>query len=407
MGIESNDIKFIKEFDYNDVVILEKLGKGGFGKVMKAYHKRKCEFVAIKYINGNFGKSSLAKEFIFMEHYLLKTIQGLKTPSHTKTSAFLNYYGIFREPSESSFPTYLLLMQNGVCNLSHLLKSHRKYSISEVIYILKTLVSGFALLQSNGICHRDIKPSNILLTVENETPVYKIADFGNSCLLPQDVSETSMKTLKAYTELYAAPEVKNKRNSHKSYNPFKADVYSLGVTFIEILGKYWKETGNGLPIILESMIAKNPKKRPDFVELEEVIEGTFGEAEITRPCLETEIQKYERTLSKKNKEKKIRNLSSAVKFYRRNYVLYLSYRDNVTQNKLAKKCLDECKKTLKKIKTKYKGEKEFYLDEEEILILIEFSNYYREVGDLENASKYLKKCKKLLDNYENGQENES
>lgn len=47
------------------------------------------------------------------------------------------------------------------------------------------------------------------------------------------------------------------------------------------------------------------------------------------------------------------------------------------------------------------------MDEEEILILIEFSNYYREVGDLEKASKYLKKCKKLVDKCENGQENES
>lgn len=87
---------------------------------------------------------------------------------------------------------------------------------------LVQILHGFKTLVKNKIMHRDFKLANILL----HDGQVKIADFGFAKLLTE---EEFTKTILG-SPLNMAPEVIN----GKEYNN-KADIYSIGVCFYELL----------------------------------------------------------------------------------------------------------------------------------------------------------------------------
>ena len=84
------------------------------------------------------------------------------------------------------------------------------------------------------IAHRDIKIDNIILSKDG---IYLLADFGCSIILE---NENEKVFGHAGTLSYLAPEVfqnyKNKDNSKTDYDPFAADIYSLAIVILQLMG---------------------------------------------------------------------------------------------------------------------------------------------------------------------------
>ena len=88
-----------------------------------------------------------------------------------------------------------------------------------------------------SICHWDIKPQNIFIDSNFDV---KLGDFGISKYIKTSIEgeeneenlTKSTSTGFAGTLQYMAPEIAKKRTWHEkfSYDPFKADMWSLGVT---------------------------------------------------------------------------------------------------------------------------------------------------------------------------------
>jgi serine/threonine protein kinase len=107
------------------------------------------------------------------------------------------------------------------------------WSERELLEILEQLVSALAYAQSMGISHRDIKPQNILISPQN---VFKLGDFGSSKMNVGSTTQTIQGT-----PLYLSPELRRSLTAvltgsqHvQSYDPFKSDVYSLGMTLLQM-----------------------------------------------------------------------------------------------------------------------------------------------------------------------------
>ncbi len=209
--------------------ILECLGRGGMGVVYKARQKSLNRLVALKLL-----APERVRDAKFAERFT-REAQALAALNHP------NIVTIHDFGQAGGF--YFLLMEfvDGV-NLRQLLRS-RKFTPEEALAIVPPLCDALQFAHDRGIVHRDIKPENLLL---DKTGRVKVADFGiakmlggeSGVLSPSEVGEragakgdelTQNTTLG--TPGYSAPEQKTDPQRVDS----RADIYSLGVVFYEML----------------------------------------------------------------------------------------------------------------------------------------------------------------------------
>jgi tetratricopeptide (TPR) repeat protein len=106
----------------------------------------------------------------------------------------------------------------------------RKLSPREALQIIPQICEALQYAHDEGIVHRDIKPENVLLDKKGRV---KIADFGLAKILgrePQDFHLTGAGQVMG-TPHYMAPE----QVEHPQEVDHRADIYSLGVVFYEML----------------------------------------------------------------------------------------------------------------------------------------------------------------------------
>lgn len=185
----------------------------------------------------------------------------------------------------------------------HIKKLQGRYLTNEEILVIFTdLVNGVAELHKNHIIHRDLKPSNCLMAHPylskfelaevdlDRIPTALIGDFGESQL------EGELRTASGYTGTieYTAPELFMRKNQFSK----KTDVYSLGMilyflcfsgipfqqtTNLDLLKEEIKNfhiddqsrSGDILPDLVDLiklLTSKDPKKRPDTLDILKMLE---------------------------------------------------------------------------------------------------------------------------------------
>ena len=172
---------------------------------------------------------------------------------------------------------FLEFCPNG--SLADYLRSNGPLDGVQLLRLMKTMLSVVDFMHSKGVAHRDIKPANLLL---GEAGQLKVADFGISRIVADD----QLITGRAGTTAYMAPELWGTR----PYDPFKADIWALGVTLFFAGTKLspWKpqrmdqlpglickgvpdEAAARLPEnvrgIIMRMLTTDPNKRPTAKEL--------------------------------------------------------------------------------------------------------------------------------------------
>lgn len=148
------------------------------------------------------------------------------------------------------------------CNVISLHKYIKKQKIDlqdflqiaiETTYILE-------LLYEKRIIHKDIKPANLL--INPKTKSIKIIDFSISSSLLKEPQKVQSTQILEGTLAYISPEQTGKMNRGIDY---RADFYSLGVTFYELLtGQLPFDSDNPVELIY-CHLAKKPPSLQDFL----------------------------------------------------------------------------------------------------------------------------------------------
>ncbi|HEY1049669.1 MAG TPA: protein kinase, partial [Prosthecobacter sp.] len=202
---------------FPDLEILDLIGHGGMSAVFRARQPKLDRFVALKVL-----PKSLAATPGFPERF---TREGrvLARLSHPHIVAVHDF-------GESGGFCYLIMEHVDGVNLRQAMRAGR-FTPEQALNIVPALCDALQFAHSQGVLHRDIKPENILLDSKGRV---KIADFGIAKILGEDGGDAMLLTqsgAKLGTAPYMAPEQIEK----PSTVDHRADIYSLGVVFYEML----------------------------------------------------------------------------------------------------------------------------------------------------------------------------
>ena len=196
--------------------IVSLLGRGGMGTVYKARQESLDRFVAVKVLPS---KLSTDPEFLKRFNREAKALARLSHP---------NIVGVYDMGQSGDHFYFAMEFVEGVV-LRDLI-ANRKLPSTEALKIVPQLCDALEYAHSEGIVHRDIKPENLLIDKKGRV---KIADFGLARIVKGDSQIDHLtKTREVMgTFEYMAPEqrVKTKDVDHR------ADIYSMGVVFYEML----------------------------------------------------------------------------------------------------------------------------------------------------------------------------
>ncbi|HEV2454158.1 MAG TPA: serine/threonine-protein kinase, partial [Verrucomicrobiae bacterium] len=202
--------------------ILECLGRGGMGVVYKARQKTLNRFVALKLLAPERVQDAKFAERFARE---AQALAALNHPNIVTIHDFGQAGGFY----------YLLMEFVDGLNLRQLLRA-RKFTPEEALAIVPPLCDALQFAHDRGIVHRDIKPENLLL---DKTGRVKVADFGIAKMLGtangggdgRTFTRENVTQSTVGTPGYSAPEQKTDPQHVDS----RADIYSLGVVFYEML----------------------------------------------------------------------------------------------------------------------------------------------------------------------------
>ena len=142
----------------------------------------------------------------------------MKTLNHPN---IIKYYSCWLEQNNKIVIMITEFFTGG--NLKHHLKISKPHRLRVIKKWIKEILNGLMYLHSNDIIHRDIKCDNFFIDKINGT--VKIGDLGES----QFLKGYNFLTNFVGTEGFIAPEV------HEGKYNTKADIYSLGMSIIEML----------------------------------------------------------------------------------------------------------------------------------------------------------------------------
>jgi uncharacterized protein (TIGR03067 family) len=254
--------------------ILQVIGQGGFGTVLKAFDEKLHRMVAVKALSPAYAASGSARR---------RFIREARAAAAVKNEHIVAIYDV----QQDAQPPYLVMELIDGISLQDKLDKHGPLGVKEILRIGMQAAEGLAAAHKQGLVHRDIKPANILL--ENGVERVKITDFGLARAV-DDASMTQSGTV-AGTPMYMSPEqAAGEQIDHRSdlfslgtvlysmctgHPPFRATgTHAVLMRVIEDTPRPIRDINNEIPEWLEAIVAKlHAKKRDErFQTAKEVAE---------------------------------------------------------------------------------------------------------------------------------------
>lgn len=251
------------------LMLLKMIGKGGRGRVYRAWQPSLRRLVAVKI---------LSPELADNREYVRRFLREARVASRVTQENIVRAYDINRKGPH----VYMVMEYVAGTNLGSVLRSVARLRLADAFEIARLTATALAYIARVGLVHRDIKPDNIMIDQRGRV---KLCDLGLA--RPSGDSNLTSPMVAQGTPAYMAPE-----NLHTPEAEISGDVYSLGVTLYRmLLGKLpfdhsdpsevmrmhveeavpGLDESSGLPGALTDLIAammdKDPTKRPPIERL--------------------------------------------------------------------------------------------------------------------------------------------
>nr|WP_318781210.1 AAA family ATPase [Amazonocrinis nigriterrae] len=219
--------------------ILEEIHTSRRTVVYRAIREKDQKPVVIKLLQNEYPTfNELAH---FRNQYTIT--KNLHLPGIIKTYSLENYHN-----------GYALVMEdfNGI-SLAEAIATQGNFSIGEFLAIAMQIAATLEGLYRHHVIHKDIKPANIL--INPTTKQVRLIDFSIASCLSRETQAIASANVLEGTLAYLSPEQTGRMNRLIDY---RTDLYSLGVTFYELLTGQLPFTSNDPMELVHCHIAKHP-----------------------------------------------------------------------------------------------------------------------------------------------------
>jgi serine/threonine protein kinase/tetratricopeptide (TPR) repeat protein len=196
---------------WGDLILLEEVGQGSFGRVYRAHDPQLDRPVAVKLLRSMFWADEQLKSRLLREG---RTLASVRHP---------NVVTVFGAGEHEGRLGLWMEFIRGL-TLEQMLSSHGPFSAAEAGIVGYELCGALAAVHRAGLVHRDIKAQNVM---REEGGRLILMDFGAG----QKRSETGSVTRRVIgTPVYLAPEMLSGAEA-----TITGDIYSLGVLLYHLV----------------------------------------------------------------------------------------------------------------------------------------------------------------------------
>jgi formylglycine-generating enzyme required for sulfatase activity len=196
--------------------VVEALGKGGFGVVLRAFDATLQRVVAVKVLAGHIAATSPGRK---------RFLREARSSAQVRHENVVQVYAVEEQPLP-----YLVMEFIPGETLQQRCDRIGPLEVPEVLRIGRQIAEGLAAAHATGLIHRDVKPTNVLIERGPHEHV-KLTDFGLA--RAADDASLSQSGIVAGTPMYMAPE---QAQAHKLDH--RADLFSLGsVLYVMCTGR--------------------------------------------------------------------------------------------------------------------------------------------------------------------------
>ena len=243
--------------------ILEEIGCGGMGIVLKGYDQELNRYVAVKVLHPFCATSAAARRRFVRE------AQAAAAIVHQHVVAI-------HAVDASHHPPYLVMPFVPGESLQQRLTRRGPLEVLDVLRIGQQVAEGLSAAHAQGLVHRDIKPGNILL--ERNVERVLLTDFGLA-RAANDASLTRSGVIAGTPQFMSPEQARGDQIDHRTdlfslgsvlytmlagHSPFRAES-TMGVLrrVCDDTPRPLREVNPNVPAWLEAFIAKLHTKSPD------------------------------------------------------------------------------------------------------------------------------------------------
>ncbi|HUQ94497.1 MAG TPA: protein kinase [Bryobacteraceae bacterium] len=215
------------------------LGRGGFGKVYRAFDPTMGRLVAVKTLTAG-GDPELLIRF--------RNEAASAGKLHHKNIVTIYDFG-----EQDGEPYIVMELLEGE-DLQRVIAAHRHLSLVQKMRIMAEVAEGLQHAHSHGVVHRDVKPANIMVLPNRSV---KIMDFGIALVTQAATTRLTKTGMVPGTLRYMAPE-----QFRGATNDPLSDIFAYATTYYELIAGQHPFEAPTQPAVMYRIMSVEPDPIP-------------------------------------------------------------------------------------------------------------------------------------------------